>query len=91
VHTQVLPTPLTGAVYFVSYRGAKFPEAVIVLQGDNVTIDLHAETFIGNAGLASATLRSIPGVPFENVEVVLPAGPGSEFAAIGNVCANPQG
>jgi hypothetical protein len=88
VHTQVLPEPLTGVVYFVSYGGAKFPEAVIVLQGDNVTVDLHAETFISKTGVTSATLRDIPGVPFENVEVTLPSGPNSEFAAIGNLCAN---
>jgi hypothetical protein len=89
VHTPVLPDALRGVVYFVSYGGAKFPEAVIVLQGDNVTVDLHAETFIdGKTGITSATLRSIPGVPFENVEVVLPAGPDSEFAANGNLCTN---
>jgi hypothetical protein len=33
VHTEVLPVPLTGRVYFVSYGGAKFPEAVMVLEG----------------------------------------------------------
>jgi len=88
VHTSVLPEALQGAVYFVSYGGTKFPEAVIVLQGDGVTVDLHAETFISKAGVTSATLRSIPGVPFESVEVKLPAGPYSEFAATGNLCTN---
>jgi hypothetical protein len=86
VHTPILPGVLTGVVYFVSYGGAQFPEAVIVLQGDNVTVDLHAETFISKTDVTSATLRSIPGVPFENVEVNLPAGPFSEFAAVGNLC-----
>ncbi|HEX4116181.1 MAG TPA: hypothetical protein VHY18_09945 [Solirubrobacteraceae bacterium] len=87
VHTSVLPGVLNGVVYFVSYGGLKFPEAVIVLQGDNVTVDLHAETFISEkTGVTSATLRSIPGVPFESVEVNLPAGPNSEFAANGNLC-----
>jgi hypothetical protein len=87
VHTPVLPGTLQGIVYFVSYGDAKFPEAVIVLQGDNVTVDLHAETFINEkTGVTSATLRSIPGVPFESVEVNLAAGPYSEFAATGNPC-----
>lgn len=92
VHTPVLPGELTGVVYFVSYGDLKFPEAVIVLQGDNVTVDLHAETFINEkSGLTSATLRTIPGVPFESVEVDLPAGPYSEFAAVGNLCtSNPK-
>jgi hypothetical protein len=81
VHTQVLPVPLAGPVYFVSYGGAKFPEAVIVLQGDGVLIDLHGETFISKAGITSATFRNTPDVPFENIEVSVPSGPFSEFAA----------
>jgi hypothetical protein len=82
VHTQVLPVPLQGPVYFVSYGGAKFPEAVLVLQGDNVTVDLHGETYIDNAtGVTSATFKSTPDVPFENIEVNIPEGPYSEFGA----------
>jgi hypothetical protein len=81
VHTQVLPVPLAGPVYFVSYGGAKFPEAVIVLQGDGVLVDLHGETFISKAGITSATFRNTPDVPFENIEVTVPSGPFSEFAA----------
>src|SRR6202035_191158 len=33
VYTEVLPVPLEGPVYFVSYGGAKFPDAVLVLKG----------------------------------------------------------
>ena len=81
VHTQVLPVPLTGPVYFVSYGGAKFPEAVMVLKGDGVTVDLHGETFIAKNGVTSATFRNTPDVPFENIEVTIPTGPFSEFGA----------
>jgi hypothetical protein len=80
VHTPVLPVPLSGPVYFVSYGGAKFPEAVLVLQGDGVTVDLHGETFInGKTGVTSATFRNAPDVPFESIEVEVPTGPFSEF------------
>ena len=79
VHTQVLPVPLEGPVYFVSYGGAKFPEAVLVLKGDGVTIDLHGETFIAKNGRTSATFSNTPDVPFENIEVSIPTGPYSEF------------
>jgi hypothetical protein len=80
VHTPVLPVPLSGPVYFVSYGGAKFPEAVLVLQGDGVTVDLHGETFInGKTGITSATFRNTPDVPFESIEVNIPTGPFSEF------------
>jgi len=87
VKTQLLPVPLTGPVYFVSNGSAKFPEAVFVLQGDGVTVALHSETFINETtGVTSATLPAIPGVPFEEATVTLPAGPYSEFTGIGNLC-----
>jgi hypothetical protein len=82
VHTQVLPEPLQGPVYFVSYGGAKFPEAVLVLQGYGVTVDLHGETYIDNAtGITSATFKNTPDVPFQTIEVTIPEGPYSEFGA----------
>jgi len=82
VHTPVLPVPLEGPVYFVSYGGAKFPEAVLVLQGYGITVDLHGETFIdGKTGITSATFRNTPDVPFESIEVTIPQGPFSEFGA----------
>jgi len=88
VHTEELPVPLEGIVYFVSYGGAKFPEVVMVLKGDNVTIDLHGETFISSkTGVTSATFPNIPDAPFESVEVNIPTGPYSEFEANGNLCA----
>ena len=80
VHTQVLPVPLEGPVYFVSYGGAKFPDAVLVLDGYGVHIELHGETFIKN-GVTSATFRNTPDVPFESIEVSIPTGPYSEFGA----------
>jgi hypothetical protein len=86
VHTQELPVPLEGPVYFVSYGNAKFPEVVMVLKGYGITIDLHGETFISKTSVTSATFRSIPDAPFESVEVNIPTGPYSEFAANGNLC-----
>jgi hypothetical protein len=82
VHTQVLPVPLEGPVYFVSYGGAKFPDAVLVLKGYGITIELHGHTFInGKTGVTTATFESLPDVPFENIEVTVPQGPFSEFGA----------
>ncbi|HEV2944017.1 MAG TPA: hypothetical protein VGX26_02750 [Solirubrobacteraceae bacterium] len=82
VHTEVLPVPLEGPVYFVSHGGAKFPDAVVVLDGYGVHIELVGETFIdGKTGVTSATFRNTPDVPFESFDVTLPAGPFSEFGA----------
>ncbi len=80
VHTEILPVPLEGPVYFVSYGSSKFPEAVLVLKGYGITVDLHGETFInGKTGITSATFRNTPDVPFESIEVNVPEGPFSEF------------
>jgi hypothetical protein len=80
VHTPVLPVPLAGPVYFVSYGGAAFPDAVLVLDGYGVHIELHGNTLI-EKGVTSATFRNTPDVPFESIEVTLPTGPFSEFGA----------
>jgi hypothetical protein len=82
VRTPVLPVALTGPVYFVSHGGAKFPDAVLVLKGYGVTVNLVGETFInGKTGITSATFRNTPDVPFESIEVTVPQGRFSEFGA----------
>jgi hypothetical protein len=80
VRTPDLPVPLEGPVYFVSYGNKSFPEVVLVLKGDNVTIEEHGETLI-EGGVTTATFRHVPDAPFTSVEVTLPAGRYSEFAA----------
>jgi len=78
VHTQLLPEPLKGPIYFVSYGSTKFPDAVILLSGDNVNVRLTSETLIKN-DVTSVTLPEIPGVPVESAEFNLPTGEYSEF------------
>jgi hypothetical protein len=84
--TPLIPVPLTGPAYFVSYGGAKFPELVIVLQGYGVTLDLHGETFISKAGITSSTFHTIPDAPVGSFELNLPQGSDSALAANGNLC-----
>lgn len=84
--TPVLPVPLEGPAYFVSYGAKKFPELIIVLQGYGVTIDLHGETFISKAGITTSTFRQVPDVPVGSFELKLPQGPNSALAANANLC-----
>jgi hypothetical protein len=84
--TPLIPVPLTGPAYFVSYGGAKFPELVIVLQGYGVTLDLHGETFISKAGITSSTFHTVPDAPVGSFELTLPEGKFSALAANGNLC-----
>ncbi|HEX4436000.1 MAG TPA: hypothetical protein VH061_04320 [Solirubrobacteraceae bacterium] len=80
VHTEILPVPLEGNVYFVSHGGEAFPDAVMDLNGDGVHIELDGKTLI-RKGVTSATFSNTPDVPFESIEVTLPAGRYSEFGA----------
>jgi hypothetical protein len=84
--TPVLPGVLSGPVYFVSHGGAAFPELVVVLQGDGVTVDLHGETFISKAGITSSTFRTVPDVPVSAFELKLPTGANSALGANANLC-----
>ena len=84
--TPLIPVPLTGPAYFVSYGGAKFPELVVVLQGYGVTLDLHGETFISKAGITSSTFHTVPDAPVGSFELNLPQGKYSALAANGNLC-----
>jgi hypothetical protein len=86
--TPLMPVTLTGPAYFVSHGGAKFPELIVVLSGDNITVYLHGETFISPAGITSSTFRNLPDVPIGVFHLTLPQGPDSALAAIGNLCAS---
>jgi uncharacterized repeat protein (TIGR01451 family) len=84
--TPVLPSPLEGPAYFVSHGGQKFPELIVVLQGDGVTVDLHGETFISKKGITTSTFRQVPDVPIDSFELRLPSGPHSALAPAGSLC-----
>jgi hypothetical protein len=86
--TPVLPVHLEGPAYFVSHGGAKFPELIIALSGQGVTVYLHGETFINKAGITSSTFRTIPDVPIGTFELNLPQGSNSALAANGNLCTS---
>jgi hypothetical protein len=87
VSTPVLEGALTGPAYFVSYGGAKYPELVIVLTGeDGVTVQVHGETFISKAGITTATFATVPDVPFTSFEMTLPQREYPALTANGNLC-----
>jgi hypothetical protein len=84
--TPILPVSLEGPAYFVSHGGQKFPELIVVLQGDGVTIDLAGETFISQSGITSSTFKQVPDVPVGTFELKLPTGEYSALAANTNLC-----
>ena len=87
VSTPVLEGPLSGPAYFVSHGGARYPELIIVLTGeDGVTVQVHGETFISKQGITTATFSTVPDVPFSSFELTLPEREYPALTANGNLC-----
>jgi hypothetical protein len=87
VGTPVLEGPLSGPAYFVSHGGAKYPELIMVLVGeDGVTVQVHGETSISKQGITTATFTTVPDVPFATFEVNLPEREYPALSANGNLC-----
>ncbi len=85
VHTPILSQPLKGPIYLVSYGNAKFPDAVVVLQGEGLTIEVDGQSFVSHKGALTVTFASVPDAPFAAFEATLPRGPHSQFTSVRTV------
>ncbi|HTA96136.1 MAG TPA: NHL repeat-containing protein [Solirubrobacteraceae bacterium] len=84
-HTPLLASPLVGPAILVSHGGEEFPNLVLLLQGEGVTIEQVGDTLIKH-GITYSKFESVPDAPIDSFELTLPEGPDSVLGAIENLC-----
>jgi hypothetical protein len=89
VSTTVLGTSLNGPIYLVFRGGSAYPDLMMVLQGEGISVVLDGVIQISNAGIIRTTFKNLPDVPLKTFVFDLPRGSDSILGFIGSPCSKP--
>ena len=86
VTTPLLGAAMRGPIYLVAHGGAGFPDIVLLLQGQDLTVDLSGELYVDEHNITSAIFRAVPDVPISRLGLTLPEGNHSILVAGRSLC-----
>jgi hypothetical protein len=84
-NTPLLPSKMSGPVYFVAVGGAQFPDLDLVLNANGVRVVVVGETKI-TKGITTTHFSMTPDAYVSSITVNLPTGRLSALAGFGNLC-----
>jgi hypothetical protein len=87
VHTPTLSSALTGPIYLVSRGGRTYPELILILQGEGLTVEIDGKLSISKSGTITAGFTELPDVPISSFYIQLPSGLHSMLGATASLCS----